>query len=386
VDELPLTFAALALSLAWFAWRRWKHAELELQLRVSAQAALVQREAQYRMLFMESFAAHALADVDGQLSLCNPAMAQMLELDDPRRVHGRSLCEFYADASLWTRHRDQLARGESLEIPQLELIGAQGAAVKAIARMVPHRLPGGELELQIYLADISELKLMQRELGDTLAENRLLSQRYLLVQEEERRNLARELHDEMGQCINAIKLDAVSIRDLARGRDPDIEGSANAIIELSGHVYDSVRGIIQRLRPAALDALGLHDAVGDLVAQWQRRNGGVACTFTAAGDLSDLGEVVNITIYRFVQECLTNVAKHAQAAQVTVSLERRAPGEIAVAVLDDGRGMDIGAKRTGLGLVGLRERVEALNGAVHIESTPGCGLSVAASIPMAAQG
>jgi glucose-6-phosphate-specific signal transduction histidine kinase len=235
----------------------------------------------------------------------------------------------------------------------------------------------------VYLADISELHVMQKELADTLAENRLLSQKYLMVQEEERRSLARELHDELGQCLNAIKLDAVAIRDVSHGRQPEIEAGANAIVELSGHVYDVVRGIMQRLRPAALDALGLHDAVAHLVGQWQRRNRAVDCRFVASADLSGLGEVMNITVYRLVQECLTNVAKHANATHLTVSLER-VGAEVQVVVRDDGCGMDLQAKRTGLGLVGLRERVEALQGRLQLASAAGKGLEVRAWLPVQA--
>jgi two-component system sensor histidine kinase UhpB len=256
IDELPLTFGALALSLAWFSWRRWRHAEEELQLRVTAQQTLAERE----------------------------------------------------------------------------------------------------------------------------AENRLLSQKYLMVQEDERRSLARELHDELGQCLNAIKVDAVAIRDMGRGQ-PEIETSASAIVDLSGHVYEVVRDIMQRLRPAALDALGLRDAVAHLVGQWQRRNRAVDCRFVASPDLSGLGEVMNITVYRLVQECLTNVAKHAQARHLTVSLER-VGAEVRVAVVDDGRGMDLQAKRTGLGLVGLRERVEALQGRLLLASAAGKGLEVRAWLPV----
>jgi signal transduction histidine kinase len=257
IDELPLTFAVLALALAWFSWRRWRHAEDELRMRVAAQRALAERE----------------------------------------------------------------------------------------------------------------------------AENRLLSQKYLMVQEEERRNLARELHDELGQCLNAIKLDAVAIRSMTHGKQPEIETSATAIIDLSGHVYDVVRDIMQRLRPAALDALGLHDAVVHLFGQWQRRNPAVECSFVASGDFSGLGEVMNITVYRLVQECLTNIAKHANAARVTVTLERRGT-EVLVVVSDDGRGMDLQAKRLGLGLVGLRERVEALQGHLDLASGPGKGLQVRARLPV----
>jgi two-component system sensor histidine kinase UhpB len=223
----------------------------------------------------------------------------------------------------------------------------------------------------------------QAQLGEALAEHRLLAQKFMTVQEEERRSLARELHDEMGQCLNAIKLDAVSIRNAAHGRDADIEATASAIVELSGHVYDVVRGIMQRLRPAALDALGLRDALADLVGQWSRRNASVVCRFEVSGTLEGLGEAVNISVYRLVQECLTNIVKHAQARNVTVSIERSAE-VLRVAVSDDGRGMDVHAKRSGLGLLGLRERVEALAGTLELKSKEDRGLVVSAQLPVPA--
>jgi PAS domain S-box-containing protein len=382
IDELPLTLAALAFSLAWFSWRRWHQSEQELHLRVAAQQALVQRESQYRTLFMENLAGNTLAALDGAMLLCNPAMVRILGLSSPEEAVERNLGEFYADPSLWQQHRAALSRGDKLEIPLLDLRRADGRAVKAIARMLPRYSPGKGPELQVYLADISELQLMQKELADTLTENRMLSQRYLLVQEEERRNLAREMHDELGQCLNAIKLDAVAIRDAARDRLPEIETSANAIVEISDHVYDVVRGIVQRLRPAALDALGLRDAVGELVRQWRRRNPGVECVFETEGELSGLGELLNITVYRIVQECLTNVAKHSAATRVRVAFASVDQQEVNVAVSDNGRGVDLQAKRTGLGLVGLRERVEALEGRLELTSAPGGGMHLLVRLPV----
>ena len=386
VDELPLSFAVLALSLAWFSWRRWREAQSELRLRVAAQQALVEREAQYRTLFMENLAGNTLAAMDGTMLLCNPALARMLGLRSPDEAVGRNLAEFYVDPELWRRHRQTLAEGEKLEIPLLDLHSAAGEVVKVIARIVPRHSPGRAAELQVYFADISVLERMQRELADTLAENRMLSQKYLLVQEEERRNLARELHDELGQCLNAIKLDAVSIRDMARDGQPEIRVSANAIVDISNHVYEVVRSIMQRLRPAALDALGLRDAVVDLVAQWKRRNPGVACTFETEGDLAGLGELLNITVYRLVQECLTNITKHASATKVRVALAREGDEAVRVFISDDGRGMDLNAKRVGLGLVGLRERVEALRGRLELVSEAGCGMQVSAQLPVVAAG
>jgi PAS domain S-box-containing protein len=384
IDEL--TLAARAFSLAWFSWRRWHQSERELHLRVAAQQALVQRESQYRTLFMENLAGNTLAAPDGAMLLCNPAMVRILGLNSPEEAVGRNLGEFYADPSLWHRHREALSRGDKLEIPLLDLRRADGLPVKVIARMLPRYSPGKGPELQVYLADISELQLTQKELADTLAENRMLSQKYLLVQEEERRNLAREMHDELGQCLNAIKLDAVAIRDAARDRFPEIQTSVNAIVDISDHVYDVVRGIVQRLRPAALDALGLGDAVGELVRQWRRRNPGVECVFETEGELCGLGELLNITVYRIVQECLTNVARHSGATRVRVAFNNIDRQEVSVAVSDNGRGMDLQAKRTGLGLVGLRERVEALKGRLELDSAPSGGMHLVVRLPVLVAG
>jgi len=382
IDELPLTFAALSLSLAWFAWRRWRQAEVELRLRITAQRALVERETQYRALFMENLAGNALATLDGALLLCNPAMVQILGLRTGEEALSRNLGDFYADPEAWVQHREALAQGEKLDIPLLELRSANGRSAKVIARILARPAPGKVTELQVYFADITELHLTQKELADTLRENRLLSQEYLLVQEEERRNLAREMHDELGQCLNAIKLDAVSICALSKGVHPEIERSAAAVVEISSHVYAVVRGMMQRLRPAALDGLGLRDAVSDLVDQWRRRTTGVSYGFEADGDLSELDELTNITVYRLAQECLTNVAKHARATHVYVGITRSGPSQVRVSVRDNGCGMDLNAKRNGLGLVGLRERVEALQGRLELSAALGAGVHVTAWLPL----
>ena len=385
IDELPFVFAVLAIAMSWFSWRRWRHARNELQLRMQAQAALAERERQYRTLFMEDLAGNAVTSGDGVIELCNPAMARILGLAHPDQALGRNMAEFYVDREQWRGHRRAAQQGDRVEVPVLSLEAQDGTPVRVIARVLPHAPRRPESGLHVYFVDVSALDTIQRQLADSLGENRLLSQKYMMVQEDERRSLAREMHDELGQCLNAIKLDAVSIRGMTQTSMPEAQARADAIIELSGHVYDVVRGIMQRLRPAALDALGLHDAIGQLVGQWQRRNAAVDVRFESSGDLADLGETVNITIYRIVQECLTNIVKHAQAAHVLVSLHRTSPTEVCVMVRDDGRGFDVQARRTGLGLVGLRERVEALSGRLTLAARPGQGVEISATLPVAEQ-
>ncbi len=225
----------------------------------------------------------------------------------------------------------------------------------------------------------------QRELAEALTENRRLSQRYVQVQEQERRVLARELHDELGQSLNAIKVDAVNIRDAAPD-SPEVRRSAQAIIDVSSKVYEVVRTLLRQLRPVALDELGLASAVQYSVDEWQRRHKAVQCSLSTEGDLDNLREDVNITAYRFVQECLTNVARHANAGRVNVLLRRSEfaghESRLEMVVEDNGKGVDPAVPRTGLGLIGLRERVEALGGRFEIEGKPGAGMRIFAAIPL----
>jgi signal transduction histidine kinase len=263
----------------------------------------------------------------------------------------------------------------------LVLRAADGRPSEAIARFVGHRPPGRPAQILAYFAEITELQLVQRDLADTLAENRLLTQKYIQAQEAERRHIARELHDEMGQYLNAVKLDAVAIRDSGHVLPPSIEASVRAIIASTDHVYEVARGLTQRLRPAALDTLGLNDAIRHCVAEWQRRNPSIACNLSLDGPATDLGEQANITLYRLVQESLTNVTRHAQAKHLSIRLVQKDPcSEVLLSVCDDGVGCDLSLPATGLGLHGLRERVESLGGTFEARSGA-VGFEVLARIP-----
>lgn len=215
-----------------------------------------------------------------------------------------------------------------------------------------------------------------------LAENRALVHTSLTVQEEERKHLARELHDELGQCITAIQADAESIRDLSGGRDTRISASAAAILEVSSRIYEVVHSMMQRLRPGILDDLGLVEALRDEVSAWDERHPETNCVLKTSGMLDDLGERINITVYRIVQECLTNISKYAQAGRVTIDL-RADTDRLMLAVHDDGRGLDTTVSHSGLGLIGMRERVEALGGEFNMETQAGDGLSILISVPLA---
>src|SRR5205823_13821132 len=126
------------------------------------------------------------------------------------------------------------------------------------------------------------------------------------VIEAERSGIAQELHDELGQCVTAIRSIAEVIGQRSAKMAPDIHAAAQNIKEIAGRIYDDVHAIVRRLRPTRLDTLGLEDALKETVASWAARNPGIECKLEIAGDLRDLGQAANVTIYRLVKEGHTN--------------------------------------------------------------------------------
>jgi two-component system, NarL family, sensor histidine kinase UhpB len=241
------------------------------------------------------------------------------------------------------------------------------------ARLPPFRLP--ELDRLSH-----QFNHMAQVLEAQQAENHQLNKRLLAVQESERRHLARELHDELGQSISAIKVMAVNLRQNP-AQSPE---GANAIIGVCNQMYGVVRDMMNRLRPVALEELGPATALERLVDGWNDRQEETFCALNISGELSDLDEETAINLYRIVQEALTNVARHAGAGKVSVQIERLADGAIDLRIADDGRGFDADARPKGMGLLGMRERVQALQGKISLAARPGQGVSIAITLPFIA--
>ncbi|HKJ76444.1 MAG TPA: ATP-binding protein, partial [Gammaproteobacteria bacterium] len=242
-------------------------------------------------------------------------------------------------------------------------------------------------EIQSIGADVTERKYEEQRNARLLEQNRALARRSLEIQEQERARLARELHDELGQCLTAIRADAELIRGRAVGRDAVVHESAQAIDQVAEQVYGVVRRMMRRLRPASLDELGLVEALQETVQEWAERHPEVRCRLDADGEWSEAPKAVGTTAYRVVQEALTNVAKHADAGSVTIRLQgghTTADGGRAlwVEVTDDGRGIDPETTVSGFGMLGMRERVHAVGGELDLESRPGEGTTVRARLPL----
>ena len=269
----------------------------------------------------------------------------------------------------WTRQHERLQLDE---LPGILLVVAVCLIWFSSRRYL-------EAKRQLALREATEKKLAEAH-----AENQRLALKYVDMQEHERKALAHDLHDELGQYVNAVKLDAVSMRDAAPNESA-IQASARAMIVNIDRVYDVLRGLIRELRPVGFDDLGVFAALEHCINEWRLRLPGMQFDLSNSADLESLDEVRGMVIFRLVQEALTNIARHSSATQVRILIApaAAAPG-IEVLIGDNGRGADLGSPRTGLGLVGMRERVSAFGGWITLASRPGEGFEVRAFLPQTA--
>lgn len=239
---------------------------------------------------------------------------------------------------------------------------------------------------------------MAERLGAAEAHSRRLHRRLAALRDEERAELARDLHDEVGPFLFAVGLDAAAIeRATAGGRHAEVPGHARAIRDAVGHMQRHVRAMLKRLRPASPVEAGLAPALGELVAFWRARRPTIAFVLDVAADEDGVGEPAKAVIYRVVQEALSNAVRHGRPGRIEAVVRAcdggpGGAGEVVVRVCDDGAGLSgAGAVGTGaadagggFGLAGMRERVAALGGSLHVGArADGTGLVVTARLPRA---
>ncbi|NOT14844.1 MAG: HAMP domain-containing protein [Methylotenera sp.] len=225
-----------------------------------------------------------------------------------------------------------------------------------------------------------------------LEENRQLT--HLIQQhiEDERRSLARELHDELGQYVTAIKTFAVAIVNKTKEKSPDISEHAQVIVSAANQIYDGMHNIVRQLRPGALDNLGLAETLKDLVSGYQVQHPEIKMQLYVSENLSSahiqgtdakIGETISINLYRIVQEALNNALKYAQASSIEIRLINTADHTLQLSIKDNGIGMNVDAvdQTRHFGLLGMRERVQALYGTFNIKTIPNMGTEIEISVP-----
>ena len=226
---------------------------------------------------------------------------------------------------------------------------------------------------------------MTQVLLETKARNQLLTKRSLEIQEEERRNLSQELHDELGQTITAIKAVAVSISNKTTLEKRYVNSSVKTIVEYSDHVYQVAKNMMHRLRPSVLDEFGLVKALQNMIDEWNDNQDDIFCDFTFSNIPDNLSDSLKISLYRIIQESLTNVLKYSQASKVIIKIKKNTHNnieQINLKIEDDGIGLEKDKITSGFGLLGMKERVEMHNGVFDYFSKSGNGLKIHITIPV----
>jgi two-component system sensor histidine kinase UhpB len=256
------------------------------------------------------------------------------------------------------------------------IIDSQGAVLAFFEVADKRGEDGFSEEDRRKLVGLSQIAAIAIKNAQLYRRQRLLSRQIVTAQEEERQRLSRELHDSVGQLLTAlgIQLDMLGSRPEAAAVARELQEAA----ELSHQTHDEIRTISQALRPPTLELTGLNETLRGLSGDFARRTG-LDITYQGT-DLPRLPDGPSITFYRFLQETLANIARHARAEHVDVTL-RYDEGELSLTVRDDGVGFNVGSQWApgvshGVGLLGLRERFELLEGELVLESRPGAGTTV----------
>ena len=228
-------------------------------------------------------------------------------------------------------------------------------------------------------AQLQERSRSELKVQELLQHKSDLLQRLYTAKEDERLALARELHDEMGQTSTAIRTEVAVLQRIGR-LHPEADESVKRIAESAQHLSQMTRQMLHRLRPPALDSMGLEQALMSLCDNWQNSTHNV-CELKTSALPEGLNDYDCVTVYRIVQEALTNVTRHANAKHVRVQLTLDTQG-LNLNIEDDGQGMaDTQAVHQGFGLLGMQERVASVAGRMSISSKLGQGVRLAIQIP-----
>jgi len=325
----------------------------------------------------------------------------------PVSIHGKPgslLITSHPDdeiAEIWDAIVTQLEVGSAIALAlflvMMNVVGRALAPLQSLAdvmaeledgRYQARVAPGGAPELA---AICTKLNHLAATLSEAIEDKRRLAERTVSLQDVERKEIARELHDEFGPYLFSLRAHASALAKQADGRAPSAEAvrkHGSAMLEQINALQQFNRRVLERLRPVGLAELGLRQALESLSRLWRESHPDVAIETVISPALGVTGETADLTIYRIVQEALTNVFRHAGATSVNVVIEPVAQSAsdgrscARVRVSDNGRGMEPGQK-LGFGLVGMRERILALGGTLNVVSGDG-GLTVEALVPTAA--
>ena len=255
-------------------------------------------------------------------------------------------------------------------------------------------MQGGNYKVELEKTGPPELAEISGKLNDLAAaldrtrdDNARLTEQIISLEDHERRELARELHDEFGPYLFAVRANLTSLMsDAATDASPSAlarsKKCAAALDQISA-LQQLNRRVLQRLRPPALDELGLDGALRGLIANWRENNPEVGIRLENSAAALGLDQTTQLTVYRVVQEGLTNAFRHAHASRISIAIHATPPAVLVVEVSDNGSGLE-GAVKPGFGLSGMRDRVKALGGTITMSNNPQAGFTLTVELPLGA--
>ncbi len=350
--------------------------------RKQAEDALHESEERYRNL-VESISDVVYA-IDGSsvLTYISPVVKNTLGYE-PDELIGRQFLEFVhkEDRDLLMRRFSEPREG-SVKDSDYRVIGKEGEIKWVRTLTNPIIEEGGFAGARGVLIDVTERKQAEEQLRSSTQELRALAERLQSAREEERTQVAREIHDELGQALTALKMDLSWLsKKLPKDQDP-LHEKARSMSQLLDATVRTVKRISTELRPGLLDDLGLAAAIEWQAEEFQNRTG-IKCTVAINPEGVVLEAKLSTAIFRIFQETLTNVARHANATKVEVNLKKKAH-QIELKVQDKGKGItqkQISSSKS-FGLIGMRERIFPWQGELKIIGTPGKGTTVTVTIPL----
>ena len=262
------------------------------------------------------------------------------------------------------------------------IVMAQNGKIKWInMRCTPRKLDNGDVLWEGFMTNISQSKFAGIGLKQSQDQLRELSSHIQDAREQERLHIARDIHDDMGGTLTAIKIDAAWLIERLHAQDPELLAKAKGIEALVDRCMKSANNILRTLRPSVLDSFGIIAAIEMEVEEFEKRTG-ISCPINQVDEGMEISPDASIALFRILQETLTNIMKHAKASEVTVDIANRKEG-VDLVISDNGVGLKEvdRQKPRSFGLRGIQERVAHFNGKVLISSKPGKGTTVEVHIP-----
>ncbi len=327
-----------------------------------------------------------IADKTGMIIFANPAAEKLFGYFDAAflGIHVENLFPLHLHEEMERKFFD-VQNSVPIENYDTTRITRFGKIIEVSEKITPIIEPvtNDVLGVLLVMRDIKERRVAEKTKRE-LEKNKELA---VLVQsrlEEERKALAMELHDELGQYVTAIKSIAQSMANRKDELDVKIYNNSKTIVSISGQIYDAVHNIIKGLRPISLEKFGFQETLEEAVEDWQTIHENIM--FSLKTEPMALPREVEISLFRVVQECVSNAVKHSGAKNISITLElSKDSGDLALSVVDDGKGISSEKinQTNRFGLRGMRDRIQNLGGKFNVESPSGTGTKISSIVPSA---